>query len=55
MDNTDWDKLLDEIGRYDNSPEITSEEIAQDDALHCHGALKTGHLWAAQKRPVVGN
>ena len=20
----------------------------------CHGALKTGHLWAAQKRPVVG-
>ena len=20
----------------------------------CHGALKTGHLWAAQKRPAVG-
>ena len=34
MDDTDWDKLLDEIGRYNNSPEITPGEIAQDDALH---------------------
>jgi integrase len=33
---------------------MTIKDLGRWESLECHGALKTGHLWAAQKRPVVG-
>ena len=42
--------------RYRDRYRMSSSKSDPKDAMVlCHGAPKTGHLWAAQKRPVVGS
>ena len=46
------------ISRLDllDSPHLHAKCFYNENSMVvCHGAPKTGHLWAGQKRPVVGS
>jgi hypothetical protein len=57
-------KYFDFIAGLEYHFDVMADQLEQDPLLAidylrrlylCHGAVKTGHLWAAQKRPVVGS